>query len=74
MKNNINYWVRKLCARFWTSEVMQKPKYCKVTYSKLLKIVLKLKQQCTVYHVVYLGESYSSTQFSSSALHYVVPT
>ena len=53
---------------------MQKPKYCKVTYRKLLKIILKLKQQYTVYHVVYLGESDSSTQFSSSSLHYVAPT
>ena len=25
------------------SEVMQKPKYCKVTYSKLLKIIQKFK-------------------------------
>ena len=56
-----------MCYNFGqVSEVKLKPKYCTVTYSKLLKIILKLTRQCTEYHIVYLGESDSSTQFSSS--------
>ena len=43
MKDNINYWVRKLCARFWSSEVMQSPKYCKITWQQTTENCSKIK-------------------------------
>ena len=42
---------------------MQKPKYCKVTYSRLLKIILKLKRQCTVSHCIPWWEWFIHTIF-----------